>query len=124
MATPRFDLDMPVDPNTVDTIATNADRSEVILLVAQDEPWDGSENQQDLLTLKISGYIDFVGSGELEARVKPAAGFRTKIYLYCAPVLEQSTTDFLRRVRDALNRRNIGFLVKVQALGGYEWYPL
>lgn len=115
---------MPINPSTLDTIATNPELNEVALGLVQDEPWDGSDGQRALLLSKFQTYVEFIEAGELQKHVSLPPNYHVKIFLYCHSNIDGPTKEYLRRLRTGLRRHSIGFVIRARTPEGLVSWPL
>jgi hypothetical protein len=101
------------DPSVIDLVMINAERSEVILIVVETEPW---ADRPDLNSLnqKLNSYLTFALDGAMESTYPEARGLGIRIQfdLYFSPS-EPAQSD-LAALAEALQNQGMQFTLNVR----------
>ena len=106
----------------LDLIGHDAAQDEVVLIMKESRPWDGSDARLFQLQEKINTYVAFALDGEMIEAFPAYAGKKVRIQLNCPAVPDARTIDFLENIRGHLTSEGVNFTVqvreKVEAPGG------
>src|SRR4051812_41795789 len=81
--------------HVIDLIADDANPGEVVLIMLEPRPWDGTEQRLFQLQEKINAYLSFALDGEM-AESYPALATRSlRIQVDCVTMPDESVVDFL-----------------------------
>lgn len=93
------------EPNKVDFVAINKEKTEVILEVVQHQPW--SEETYNKLFHKVTGYLEFIHNGQIEQDHPEARGKQVVIEIAYMIELDQKAKKKLSTLRDTLLKQKI-----------------
>ena len=68
----------------IDLIAEDTKTGEVVLVMNEPEPWDGTDEQLLTLQERLNAYVSFLLDGEMAEAHPELAGKPTRIELRCA----------------------------------------
>jgi len=102
----------------IDFFAHDPKTDEVLLVMFEPRPWDGSGLQLFQLQEKFNAYVSFLLDGELSEAHPELAGKNMRIELRCAALPEGTALDLLNAIHDQLALQEIRVEVIVEDRGG------
>lgn len=72
---------MALNPDVVDLVAVSPDGSQVDLVIVQEEPWSGTDEELMALQAKIHNYVGFAVDGQLVAAYPDMEGLPWRIII-------------------------------------------
>ena len=102
----------------IDVFGLDAKTGELLLVMHEPRPWDGSELQLFQLQEKFNAYVSFLLDGELAEAHPELAGKNARIELRCATMPEGRALDLLGAIHDQLALQDIRVEVSVQESDG------
>ena len=100
----------------IDVVGHDPKTDEVVLVMKEDEPWTGEDEQLFRLQERFNTYVSFLLDGELSESHPELAQKRARIDLRCAHMPENRTIDLLGQIRDQLAHQEIEVQVIVKSL--------
>jgi len=101
----------------IDLFALDEKTGEVLLVMNEIRPWDGSDERLHELQEKFNTYVSFLLDGELANEHPELAGKRARIELHCAAVPDERGMELLGNIHDQLALQDIGMEVVVARSG-------
>ena len=102
----------------IDFFAHDPKTDEVLLVMFEPRPWDGSGLQLFQLQEKFNAYVSFLLDGELSEAHPELAGKNMRIELRCAALPEGTALDLLNAIHDQLALQEIRVEVIVEDRAG------
>jgi hypothetical protein len=102
----------------LDFFAHDAKTDEVLLVMFELRPWDGSDEQLFQLQEKFNAYVSFLLDGELAEAHPELAGKNARIELRCAEMPLGRALDLLNAIHDQLVLQEIRVEVIVEDRSG------
>lgn len=102
----------------IDLFALDRKTGEVLLVMHEDRPWDGSELRLHELQEKFNAYVSFLLDGEMLAAHPELGGKKARIELRCATMPDEQAIVLLGLIHDQLALQEIGMEVVVAEDGG------
>lgn len=93
------------EPNKVDLVAINKEKTHVILEVVQHRPW--SEDTYRKLFHKVTGYLEFIKSGQLEEDYPESRGKPPVIEIAHIEKLDEQAKKRISDLRETLLKQKI-----------------
>jgi hypothetical protein len=87
---------------------------EVLLVMFEPRPWNGSDLRLFQLQEKFNAYVSFLLDGEMTDAHPELAGKPARIELRCAHMPDQKALDFLNAVHDQIELQDIRLEVIVE----------
>lgn len=114
-----FPADRPVpagleQSGVIDFFAYDTKTDEILLVMVESRPWDGSESQLFQVQEKFNAYVSFLLDGELAESHPELAGKSARIEVHCATMPEGRALDLLNAVHDQLALQEIRVEVLVR----------
>jgi hypothetical protein len=106
------------NPAVIDLFAVDQKSGEVLLVMREDRPWDGSDERLHQLQEKFNAYVSFVLDGEMLAAHPELAGRKTRIELHSLEVPDERAIELLGLIHDQLALQEIAMEVIVADAGG------
>ncbi len=106
------------NPATIDLFAVDTKRDQVLLVMKEDRPWDGSGLRLHELQEKFNAYASFLLDGEMVASHPELAGKPARIELHCLDMPGDEVVELLGRIHDQLALQEIAMEVIVADDGG------
>src|SRR3954447_4016625 len=106
------------NPAVIDMFGYDKARDEVLLVMTEDRPWDGSDDQLHDVQEKFNAYASFVLDGEMVAEHPELAGKKARIELRCAQMPDERAVELLGLIHDQLELQEIDMEVVVADAGG------
>ena len=105
-------------PAVIDLFAIDAKSDEVLLVMNEPRPWDGSDEQLHQVQEKFNAYVSFLLDGEMATEHPELAGKRARIELRCAAMPDARGIELLGSIHEQLALQEIGMEVVVAPPGG------
>jgi hypothetical protein len=105
------------NPAVIDLFGLDQKRDEVLLVMKEDRPWDGSDERLHEVQEKFNAYVSFLLDGELLAEHPELAGKKARIELHCADMPDERGIALLGMIHDQLELQEIGMEVVVADAG-------
>ena len=106
------------NPAVIDLFAHDEKTNEVLLVMKEDRPWDGSDLRLHQLQEKFNAYASFVLDGEMASAHPELTGKRARIELHCLDMPDERAIELLGLIHDQLALQEIGMEVVVAEAGG------
>lgn len=104
--------------HVIDIVADDAKTGEVVLIMLEPRPWDGSELRLFQLQEKINAYLSFALDGEMAESYPALMGRPLRLQLDCAGMPDSTVVEFLGVVREQIGFQNINLEVRVMGEQG------
>jgi hypothetical protein len=101
----------------IDLFAIDQKNGEVLLVMNEDRPWDGSAARLHQLQEKFNAYVSFLLDGEMLAEHPELAGRQARIELHCASMPDEQAIELLGMIHEQLTWQEIGMAVVVAEPG-------
>jgi Family of unknown function (DUF6572) len=98
----------------IDVIAEDNKTGEVVLVMNEPEPWDGTDEQLLALQERFNAYVSFLLDGEMAEAHPELAGKPTRIELRCAHMPDTRALELLGHIHDQLAFQEIRLEVVVR----------
>src|SRR4051795_6221572 len=95
------------NPAVIDMFGYDKARDEVLLVMTEERPWDGSDDQLHDVQEKFNAYASFVLDGEMVAEHPELAGKKARIELRCAQMPDERAVALLGMIHDQLELQAI-----------------
>ena len=106
------------NPAVIDLFGYDKSRDEVLLVMNEDRPWNGSDEQLHDVQEKFNAYASFLLDGEMIAAHPELAGKKARIELRCAQMPDERGVELLGLIHDQLELQDITMEVVVADAGG------
>jgi hypothetical protein len=106
------------NPAVIDLFGLDQQRDEVLLVMKEDRPWDGSDERLHEVQEKFNAYASFLLDGEMLAAHPELSGKKARIELHCADMPDERGIALLGMIHDQLELQEIGMEVVVADAGG------
>ena len=106
------------NPAVIDMFALDQQADEVLLVMMEDRPWDGSDERLHEVQEKFNAYVSFLLDGEMTAEHPELAGKRARIELRCADMPDDRAVELLGNIHDQLALQEIKMEVLVADADG------
>ncbi|HEY0369305.1 MAG TPA: DUF6572 domain-containing protein [Chthoniobacterales bacterium] len=106
------------NPAVIDVFGLDEKRDQVLLVMNEERPWDGDEEQLHQLQEKFNAYASFILDGEMLAAHPELAGKSARIELHCAHMPDERAIELLGLIHDQLELQDIAMEVVVAEAGG------
>ena len=103
----------------IDLFAFDQKKNEVLLVMKEPRPWDGSEIRLHELQEKFNAYVSFLLDGEMIDAHPELAGKPARIELRCAEMPDEKAIALLGAIHDQLALQEIRMEVVVANAGDY-----
>ena len=97
----------------IDMFALDQHADEVLLVMTEDRPWDGSDERLHEVQEKFNAYVSFLLDGEMVAEHPELKGKRARIELRCADMPDERAVELLGNIHDQLALQEIKMEVLV-----------
>lgn len=104
--------------HVIDLVANDAASGEIVLIMLEPRPWDGSERRLFQLQEKINAYLAFALDGEMSEAYPDVAGRPLRLQLDCVEMPGSDVVEFLGLVREQVGFQGINFEVRVMGSRG------
>jgi hypothetical protein len=98
----------------IDLFAHDPKTDEVVLVMEEARPWDGSDERLYQLQEKFNAYVSFLLDGEMAAAHPELVGKRTRIELRCEHMPDARALELLGLIHDQLAFQEIKMEVIVR----------
>ena len=107
------------NPAVIDMFALDQQADEVLLVMMEDRPWDGTDERLHEVQEKFNAYVSFLLDGEMLASHPELEGKRARIELRCADMPDERAVELLGNIHEQLALQEIKMEVLVaDAQGG------
>jgi hypothetical protein len=106
------------NPAVIDLFAHDQKTDEVLLVMKENRPWDGSDLRLHELQEKFNAYVSFLLDGEMVNAHPELAGKQTRIELHCIDMPDERAVELLGLIHDQLALQEIKMEVVVAESGG------
>ena len=106
------------NPAVIDMFGLDARTDQVLLVMQEERPWDGSDLRLHELQEKFNAYVSFLLDGEMQEEHPELAGKSARIELHCAEMPDDRALELLGMIHDQLALQEIGMEVVVPEAGG------
>ena len=106
------------NPAVIDMFALDQHADEVLLVMMEDRPWDGSDERLHEVQEKFNAYVSFLLDGEMVAEHPELQGKRARIELRCADMPDNRAVELLGNIHEQLALQEIKMEVLVAYPGG------
>jgi hypothetical protein len=104
--------------HVIDLIADDGKTGEVVLIMLEERPWDGSEQRLFQLQEKINAYLSFALDGEMAEAYPQFDGRKIRLQLDCVGMPGSDVVGFLSAVREQIGFQGINLEVRVMGETG------
>jgi hypothetical protein len=104
----------PDSVGVIDVFAHDPKTDEIVLVMNEPRPWDGSDEQLHQLQEKFNAYVSFLLDGELAEAHPDLAGKRARIEVRCSHIPDTRAVELLGMIHDQLAFQNIEMEVIVR----------
>lgn len=91
----------------IDIIAHDPQTDEIVLVMKEPEPWNGSDARLHALQERFNAYVSFLLDGELAECHPELIGKRARIEVRCAHMPEPRAIELLGLIHDQLEFQDI-----------------
>ena len=105
------------NPAIIDLFAVDEKTGEILLVMNEERPWDGSDLRLHELQEKFNAYVSFLLDGEMLAEHPALAGKRARIELRSKAMPDARAIELLGLIHDQLALQEIGMEVVVSEAG-------
>jgi hypothetical protein len=98
----------------IDLIAEDKKTGDVVLVMNESQPWDGTDEQLLAVQERFNAYVSFLLDGEMAEAHPELVGRRTRIELRCAQMPDARAVELLRQIHDQLAFQEIRLEVVVK----------
>jgi hypothetical protein len=102
----------------IDLIAEDKKTGEVVLVMNESQPWDGTDEQLLALQERFNVYVSFLLDGEMAEAHPELVGRPTRIALRCAHMPDARGLELLGQIHDQLAFQEISLEVVVKGTAG------
>jgi len=106
------------NPAAIDLFAFDAKKDEVLLVMNETRPWDGSDRRLHELQEKFNAYVSFLLDGEMATEHPELAGKSARIELHTTGMPDERAIELLGLIHDQLIMQAIRLEVVVADAGG------
>jgi hypothetical protein len=106
-------IKQPENVGVIDVFAHDPKTDEIVLIMNEPRPWDGSDERLRQLQEKFNAYVSFLLDGELAEAHPDLAGKSARIELRCAHMPDARAVELLGMIHDQLAFQNIKMEVVV-----------
>jgi hypothetical protein len=100
--------------NLIDVVAHDPKSDEVVLVMNEPHPWDGSEVQLHDLQERFNAYVSFLLDGEMAEAHPELLGKHARIEMRCAHMPDARALELLGMIHDQLEFQDIRMEVVVR----------
>jgi hypothetical protein len=105
------------NPAVIDLFAHDPKTDEVLLVMRELRPWDGSDERLHELQEKFNAYVSFLLDGEMTAAHPELTGKRARIELRCDYMPDERALGLLNLIHDQIALQEIKMEVIVAEQG-------
>lgn len=98
----------------IDVVGHNPKTDEVVLVMNEERPWDGSDTRLHELQERFNAYVSFLLDGEFAETHPEFVGKRARIEVRCAQMPDAPALDLLGAIHDQLAFQDITMQVVVK----------
>ena len=98
----------------IDVMAHDPQTGEVVLVMNELGPWDGSDARLLALQERFNAYVSFLLDGEMASEHPELAGKASRIDVHCARMPDQRALELLGMIHDQLAFQDIKMEVVVE----------
>ena len=106
--------------DVIDLFAHDPKTDEIVLVMNEARPWDGSDERLHQLQEKFNAYVSFLLDGEMAAAHPELIGKRVRIELRCAHMPDARALGLLELIHDQLAFQEIKMEVVIGRGGSPE----
>jgi hypothetical protein len=103
--------------NLIDVVAHDPKSDEVVLVMNEPHPWDGSDAQLHALQERFNAYVSFLLDGEMAQAHPELLGKHARIEVHCAHMPDARALELLGMIHDQLEFQDIKMEVVVAGRG-------
>ena len=104
-----------MEAGVIDLFAVDKKTGEVLLVMNEPRPWDGSDERLHQLQEKFNAYVSFLLDGEMVTAHPELAGKPARIELRCDHIPDERAIGLLGLIHDQLALQEIKMEVIVRA---------
>jgi len=104
--------------HVIDIVADDAKTGEVVLIMLEPRPWDGSELRLFELQEKVNAYLSFALDGEMAEAYPELMSRPLRLQVDCVGMPDETVVDFLSVVREQIGFQGINLEVRVMGEKG------
>ncbi len=101
------------NPASLDAMAFDKETGEIVLIMVEPRPWDGSEERLFQLQEKLNAYLSFALDGELFDTFPQLVGKPIRVQLDCAEAPDPVVEHFINNIREHLAVQEMKFAVRI-----------
>jgi hypothetical protein len=105
------------NPAVIDLFGVDGKTGEVVLVMNESRPWDGSDDRLHQVQEKFNAYVSFLLDGEMTAAHPELAGKPARIELRCDQMPDERALELLNLIHDQLALQEIKMEVIVREKG-------
>ena len=105
------------NPAVIDLFGVDGKTGEVVLVMNEPRPWDGSDERLHQVQEKLNAYVSFLLDGEMTAAHPELAGKPARIELRCDQMPDDRALELLNLIHDQLALQEIKMEVIVREKG-------
>ena len=105
------------NPAVIDLFGVDGKTGEVVLVMNEPRPWDGSEERLHQVQEKFNAYVSFLIDGEMTAAHPELAGKPARIEMRCDQMPDERALELLNLIHDQLALQEIKMEVIVREKG-------
>lgn len=105
------------NPAVIDLFAHDPKTDEVLLVMREPRPWDGSDERLHELQEKFNAYVSFLLDGEMASAHPELTGKRARIELRCDYMPDERALGLLNLIHDQIALQEIKMEVIVAEQG-------
>ena len=98
----------------IDLIAEDKKTGDVVLVMNESQPWDGTDEQLLAVQERFNAYVSFLLDGEMAEAHSELVGRPTRIELRCAHMPDARAVELLGQIHDQLAFQEIRLEVVVK----------
>jgi hypothetical protein len=98
----------------IDLIAEDKKTGDVVLVMNESQPWDGTDEQLLAVQERFNAYVSFLLDGEMAEAHPELVGRPTRIELRCAQMPDARAVELLGQIHDQLAFQEIRLEVVVK----------
>ncbi len=106
------------NPAVIDVFGLDQKRGQVLLVMNEARPWEGSDERLHQVQEKFNAYVSFLLDGEMLAAHPELAGKKARIELHCIDRPDERGVELLGMIHDQLELQDIAMEVVVAEAGG------
>ena|ERR1035437_8470033 len=86
----------------IDLITRDEQRNEIVLIIVDDRPWDGSRDRLEELQQRVNDYLGFALDGDLRQKFPETSGLPFRLQLDTSAQPDAKTTGFIEELNHAI----------------------